>query len=65
MLKAHAEKALITAEKKLAQAIDIYQENKNYVPRNLGKKFQKLLRVCLEFLKEFREFLNGGEEIHE
>lgn len=65
ILKESAQKALITAEKKLAQAIDVYQENKNYIPQNLGKKFQKLLGVCLEFLKEFRKFLNGGDEIRE
>ncbi len=63
--KENAEKALIAAEKKLAKATEVYKENKNNIPNNLGNKFRKLLLACLEFLSEFRNFLNGGEKIHE
>ncbi len=65
VLKENAEKALIAAEKKLAKAVNIYKENRKNVPSKLGKKFQKLLNACMEFLKEFRNFLNGGEKIYE
>lgn len=64
ILKTNAEKVLIIAEKKLARAINAYKENKNNIPQKLGKKFRKLLDACLDFLKEFRNFLNGGEEIY-
>lgn len=66
ILKENAEKALIAAEKKLAKAAETYRENKNNIPNNLGKKFRKLLAACLEFLKEFRNFLSKeGEKIYE
>jgi len=65
ILKENAEKALIAAEKKLAKAGAVYKENRKNVPSKLGKKFQRLLNACMEFLKEFRNFLNGGEKIYE
>ncbi len=63
--KENAEKALIAAEKKLAKAVEVYRENKNNIPNNLGKKFRKLLSACLDFLKEFRNCLNAGGKIYE
>ena len=63
--KENAEKALIAAEKKLAKAAEVYRENKNNIPNNLGNKFRKLLSACLEFLREFRNFLNGRGKIYE
>jgi len=65
ILKKNAEKALMIAEKKLARAVDIYKENKNNIPQKLGKKFQKLLDACLDFLREVRTILNGGKKIYE
>ena len=43
----------------------MYRENKNNIPNNLGKKFQRLLDSCVDFLKEFRNFLNDGEKVYE
>jgi len=65
ILKKNAEKALMIAEKKLARAVDVYKENKNNIPQKLGKKFQKLLDACLDFLREVRTILNGGKKIYE
>ncbi len=65
ILRENAEKALIAAEKKLAKAAYVYRENKNNIPHNLGKKFQNLLDACVDFLKEFKNFLNGGGQVYE
>ena len=65
ILKENAERALSAAEKKLAKAANVYRENKNNIPNNLGKKFQRLLDACVDFLNEFRNFLNDGEKVYE
>lgn len=65
ILKENAEKVLIIAEKKLARAMSVYKENKNNIPQKLGNKFRTLLNACLDFLKEVRTTLNGGEKIYE
>lgn len=58
ILKNHSEQVLVLAEKKLANAMEVYKKNKEKIPKKLGAKFQKILNACFEFLKEFKSILN-------
>ncbi|MBO7454080.1 MAG: hypothetical protein K5766_02560 [Alphaproteobacteria bacterium] len=64
ILKENTQQALLLAEKKLANAMEVYRTNKEKIPAKLGRKFQKLLDACLEFLKEFKKNSNEKGKIY-
>lgn len=64
ILKENTQQALLLAEKKLANAMEVYRTNKEKIPVKLGGKFQKLLNACLEFLKEFKRISNEKGKIY-
>lgn len=65
ILKESTQHALLLAEKKLANAMKVYQTNKEKIPLRLGEKFRKLLDACFEFLKEFKQTTNEKGGIYE